>query len=194
MIAFLKGTLVAASNNEALIEVGGIGYRVAMPSLSLSKIGSVGSQVQVLTYMSVREDAVVLYGFSCEEEQSLFEKLITVSGVGSKVALSALSFFEPEALISAIAAQDEKAVQKIPGVGKKMASRIILELKDAFASATVGLYEGMQSSAPVALDSATEVLLSMGFTSQEASLALKGAPEDANESEVIRYALKRLGA
>jgi Holliday junction DNA helicase RuvA len=194
MIAFLKGTLVAASNNEALIEVGGIGYRVAMPSLSLSKIGSVGSQVQVLTYMSVREDAVVLYGFSCEEEQSLFEKLITVSGVGPKVALSALSFFEPEALISAIAAQDEKAVQKIPGVGKKMASRIILELKDAFASATVGLYEGMQSSAPVALDSATEVLLSMGFTSQEASLALKGAPEDANESEVIRYALKRLGA
>ena len=193
MISFIKGTLVSTDEEGAIIEVNGIGYRVSMSYLSLSRLGSVGSQVQVLTYLYVREDALVLYGFYDTEERELFEQLITISGVGPKVALSALSRFEPQELVAAIITQDVAAVQKIPGVGKKTASRIVLELKDALEKQATG-----PLFAPVQIDSqsvsaATDALLSMGFTSAEADLALKGAPEGATDSELLRYALKRLG-
>lgn len=193
MISFIKGTLVATDPEGAIIEVNGIGYRVAMSYNSLAKLGSVGSSVQVLTYLYVREDALVLYGFTSDEERRLFEKLITVSGIGPKVALSALSRFEAPELISAIVAQDVSAVQKIPGVGKKTASRIVLELKDALGQAELGPLFAVAKPVKQSVDAATDALLSMGFTSTEAELALQGAPEDANESELLRYALKRLG-
>lgn len=193
MISFIKGTLVATDVEGAIIEVGGLGYRLAMSYNSLTKLGQIGSQVQVLTYLYVREDALVLYGFASEEERSLFERLITVSGIGPKVALSALSRFEAAELVAAIIAQDVALVQKIPGVGKKTASRIVLELKDALDRGEIGpLFASAQTDARSA-DAATDALLSMGFTSAEAELALKGAPEDASESELLRYALKRLG-
>lgn len=193
MISFIKGTLVATDVEGAIIEVGGLGYRLAMSYNSLTKLGQIGSQVQVLTYLYVREDALVLYGFASEEERSLFERLITVSGIGPKVALSALSRFEAAELVAAIVAQDVALVQKIPGVGKKTASRIVLELKDALDRGEIGpLFASAQTDARSA-DAATDALLSMGFTSAEAELALKGAPEDASESELLRYALKRLG-
>lgn len=193
MISFIKGTLVSTDEEGAVIEVNGIGYRVSMSLISISKLGTVGAQVQVLTYMYVREDALVLYGFFDAEERELFERLITISGVGPKVALSALSRFEPQELIGAIVAQDVAAVQKIPGVGKKTAQRIVLELKDALAQSAAGpLFAPAQPDAQ-SISAATDALLSMGFTSAEAELALKGAPEDANDSELLRYALKRLG-
>ena len=193
MISFIKGTLVATDVEGAIIEVGGLGYRLAMSYNSLTKLGQIGSQVQVLTYLYVREDALVLYGFASEEERSLFERLITVSGIGPKVALSALSRFEAAELVAAIIAQDVALVQKIPGVGKKTASRIVLELNDALDRGEIGpLFASAQTDARSA-DAATDALLSMGFTSAEAELALKGAPEDASESELLRYALKRLG-
>lgn len=193
MISFIKGTLVASDIEGAIIEVNGIGYRVAMSYNSLTKLGQVGSSVQVLTYLYVREDALVLYGFTSDEERSLFEKLITVSGIGPKVALSALSQFEAAELISAIVSQDVSAVQKIPGVGKKTASRIVLELKDALGQVELGpLFVAAKPQAQ-SVDATTDALLSMGFTSAEAELALKGAPAEASESELLRYALKRLG-
>lgn len=193
MISFIKGTLVASDIEGAIIEVNGIGYRVAMSYNSLAKLGQVGSSVQVLTYLYVREDALVLYGFASDEERSLFEKLITVSGIGPKVALSALSQFEAAELISAIVSQDVSAVQKIPGVGKKTASRIVLELKDALGQAELGPLFTAAKPQPQSVDATTDALLSMGFTSAEAELALKGAPAEAGESELLRYALKRLG-
>ena len=161
MISFIRGTLVGSDSESALIEVNGIGYRVAMSYHALSSLGSKGDEVLVLTYLYVREDALVLYGFVDEEERSLFERLITVSG--------------------------------IPGVGKKTASRIVLELKDALGQSEVGPLFATSAGTPQFFEGAADALLSMGFTQTEAELALKDAPADASESELIRYALKRLG-
>ena len=193
MISFIRGTLVGSDSESALIEVNGIGYSVAMSYHALSSLGSKGDEVFVLTYLYVREDALVLYGFVDEEERSLFERLITVSGIGPKVALSALSRFKATELIAAIVSQDVATVQKIPGVGKKTASRIVLELKDALGQSEVGPLFATSTGSSQSFDGAADALLSMGFTQTEAELALKDAPADASESELIRYALKRLG-
>ena len=125
MIAFLKGRLAGKTATAAFVDVNGVGYAVGMSQASLAKLPEAGAPVEVHTYLQVREDAVALYGFLSIEEKALFERLIGVSGVGPKVALAALSVFTPQALVSAIAAQDVAGVSKIPGVGKKTASRII---------------------------------------------------------------------
>ena len=153
--------------------------------------------MEVHTYLQVSDSGIALYGFLTLEEKALFERLIGVGGVGPKVALAALSAFSPAALVAAVQAQDVAAVQRIPGVGKKTASRIILELKGSFDQGIAGLFE---DEAPIAavmaerLAGAREALLSMGFTSAEAEVALKGAPEDGDESVLVQYALKRLGS
>ncbi|MEG0016974.1 MAG: Holliday junction branch migration protein RuvA [Gordonibacter sp.] len=196
MIAFLKGRLAGKSPTIALIEVNGVGYAVAMSQAGLSKLPEAGGSVEVQTYMQVRDDGIALFGFLSHEEKALFERLISVGGVGPKVALAALSVFTPQALASAIASQDVAAVSKIPGVGKKTASRIILELKGSLDQGIAGLFD---SPAPLSatdsrLRAAHEALLSMGFTSAEADLALKGVPEGAAEGVLLQYALKRLGS
>ncbi len=194
MIASLRGTLILKALDSIVLEVGGVGYRIFLSARSMAHVPSVGSETQVLTYLQVREDALILYGFSLQEEKELFERLIGVSGVGPKVALSALSTYEASALISAIAAQDIAAIQRIPGVGKKMASRIVLELKDAFdfsGDIESPLSSGVRSQQ--VRKGVVEALLSMGFTSSEAELALKGSPEEASEPLLLQYALKRLG-
>lgn len=200
MIAFLKGALAGKTATTAYIEVNGVGFAVGMSQASLSKLPELGSPVQVHTYLQVREDGMSLYGFLSLEEQALFEQLIGVSGVGPKVALAALSAFpSPQALASAIAAQDVAAVQRIPGVGKKTASRIILELKGSLDHGLDQLFgaDGQPAAAPAAagasLQAAREALLSMGFTSVEVDLSLKGAAEDADAEALLKYALKRLG-
>ena len=196
MIAFLKGTLAGKTTTTAFIEVSGVGYAVGMSQASLSKLPEAGSAVEVHTYLQVRDDGLSLFGFLSLEEKALFERLISVSGVGPKVALAALSSFTPAGLVSAISAQDVAAVQRIPGVGKKTASRIILELKGSLDQGLAGLFDESEA-APVQAESlkgAHEALLSMGFTAAEADLALKGSPEGADEGRLLQYALKRLGA
>lgn len=199
MIAFLKGALAGKTAACAYIDVQGVGYAVGMSQGALSKLPAVGEPVQVHTYLQVSDNGIVLYGFLTLEEKALFERLIGVSGVGPKVALAALSSFAPEALVAAVQAQDVAAVQKIPGVGKKTASRIILELKGSFDQGLASLFDvsGAPSSAAAAaaerLKGAREALLALGFASAEAEVALKGAPEDADENALIKYALKRLG-
>ncbi|RNL40952.1 Holliday junction branch migration protein RuvA [Paraeggerthella hongkongensis] len=196
MIAFLKGTLAGKTTTTAYIEVSGVGYAVGMSQASLSKLPEAGSAVEVHTYLQVRDDGLSLFGFLSLEEKALFERLISVSGVGPKVALAALSSFTPAGLVSAISAQDVAAVQRIPGVGKKTASRIILELKGSLDQGLAGLFDENEA-APVQAESlkgAHEALLSMGFTAAEADLALKGSPEGADEGRLLQYALKRLGA
>ena len=184
MIAFLKGVLAAKTATTAFIEVNGVGYAVGMSQASLSKLPEAGAAVEVHTFLQVRDDGLSLFGFLTLEEKALFERLIGVGGVGPKVALAALSAFSPAGLVAAVQAQDVAAVQRIPGVGKKTASRIILELKGSFDEGLAGLFD---EAAPA------EALLSMGFTSEEADVALKGAPEGAAESVLLQYALKRLG-
>lgn len=197
MIAFLDGVLAGRTQQAAFIDVGGVGYAVAMSGAALSKLPAVGERVRVLTYLQVSESGIALYGFLSQEEKALFERLITVSGVGPKVALAALSTFSPAALADAIAAQDTALVAKIPGVGKKTASRIILELKGSLDAGLQSLFDSAPEQGSVVeerLKGATEALLSMGFTSAEADIALKGAPEGATESALLQYALKRLGS
>ena len=197
MIAFLRGALAAKSAQGVVVDVGGVGYGVALSQASLSRLPGLGEEVSILTYLQVSESGIALYGFLSEEEKALFERLIAVSGVGPKVALAALSTFSAGALADAIASQDVALVQKIPGVGKKTAQRIILELKGSLDQGIEGLFGRSEDPAAIIderLKGATEALLSMGFTSAEAELALKGAPEGATEAALLQYALKRLGS
>ena len=201
MIAFLKGQLAGKTADCAFVDVSGVGYAVGMSQGALAKLPEVGQPVQVHTYLQVSDNGIALYGFLSLEEKALFERLITVSGVGPKVALAALSAFSPEALVAAVQAQDVAAVQKIPGVGKKTASRIILELKGSFDQGLASLFDAFGQPADVgggaasaaALAGARDALLSLGFASAEAEVALKGAPEGVDENALIKYALKRLG-
>ena len=194
MIAFLEGTVAGKTLASAYINVAGVGFEVGMSSSSLSKLPDTGEAVSVFTYLQVRDDGMALFGFLSLEEKALFEKLIAVSGVGPKVALAALSSYAPAQLADLIAAQDVAAVQRIPGIGKKTASRIILELKGSLDDGLPGLFGEAAPSESAAVAGAREALLSMGFTSAESDLALKNAPEDASEQALLQYALKKLGS
>lgn len=196
MIAFLNGQLAGKTLASAFVDVGGVGYEVAMSQAALAKLPEVGQAVQVRTYMHVSDNGIALYGFLGDGEKAMFEKLIGVSGVGPKMALAALSTFSPPALADAVASQDSALVAKIPGVGKKTAQRIILELKGSFEDVPGGLFAGDSTASVVEerMTGAVEALLSMGFSSAEVELALKGAPEGATESALVKHALKRLGS
>ena len=194
MIAFLDGTVAGKTLTSALINVGGVGFEVGMSGTSLSKLPPAGERVVVHTFLQVRDDGMSLFGFLSLEEKALFEKLITVSGVGPKVALAALSSYSPDQLADLIAMQDVAAVQRIPGIGKKTASRIILELKGSLDQGLDGLFARDEASASKAFEGAKEALLSMGFTTAEIDLSLKGAPDDATETALLQYALRKLGS
>lgn len=195
MISFLRGTVFAKGTQSLVLDVGGVGYSVTMSSRALSEVGAVGQEAVVHTYMQVREDGVFLFGFTSEEERYLFEKLISVSGVGPKVAISALSSYSARDLMTIISTEDNARMAKVPGVGKKTAQRIIVDLKGSFDSfGSVG--EEGEGVAPAVGESSEAVLalLSMGFTAEEASLAFKGYTGSDDVSEMVRYALKRLGS
>lgn len=193
MISFVKGPLVSKTQGAVCVEANGIGYEINMSASGLSKLPSIGEEVLIYTYLQVREDAFVLFGFLSQEEKALFLRLISVSGVGPKVALSALSAYSPQDLIAYITAQDITAISRISGVGKKTASRIVLELKGSIDKDLLGEGSSGASLFSQAMQAASEALLSMGFTSEEVELALKDAPESADESSLLQYALKRLG-
>ncbi|MBR3689495.1 MAG: Holliday junction branch migration protein RuvA [Eggerthellaceae bacterium] len=211
MIAFLNGPLAGISLQAAYVEVGGVGYQVLMSQLSLSRLPEAGSPVRVLTYLQAGESGLALYGFLREDERALFEKLITVSGVGPKVALAALSSYEPADFVAAVAAGDIGAVQKVPGVGKKTASRIILELKGSLDPSALSLFDaaGEPSFAGAAGRPATAVsgsgaggsdyrdvahaLMGMGFSPAEVDLALEDVPAGSSETAALQHALRRLG-
>ena len=198
MIAFLKGTLAGKALAQAYIDVNGVGFAVGMASSSIAKLPDVGERVEIHTYLQVRDDGMALYGFLTMEEKAMFERLIGVSSVGPKIALAALSLYSPSQLAGAIAAQDTARISKVPGIGKKMAQRIILELKGTLEAEgslfATDISSDASSAAGGPRDGAYEALLSMGFTSAEADLALKGAPADGTETALLQYALKRLGS
>ncbi len=209
MIAFLEGTLAGISSQAAYVAAGGIGYQVLMSQLALSKLPEVGKGVRVLTYLQVSESGLSLYGFLREDEKALFERLISVSGVGPKVALAALSTYAPDDFIAAIASQDVAAIQRVPGVGKKTASRIILELKGSVDLASATLFAPADGSSALsgapsqgaggaqrcsaAFKDVSQALLGMGFSPAEVELALEGAPEGAGDTALLQHALRRLG-
>lgn len=194
MIAFLRGKLASKAYDYVVLDVSGVGYKIMLSGQSVSRLPEIGTEIQLLTKMIVKEDDVALYGFKNATEQNVFERLISVSGIGPKAALSILSSYSAEEVIEIIASQDSVRMQKAPGIGKKTASRIILELKDVFAQVGGDLSSQTPSASTSALQGAREALLSMGFTSTEIDLALKDAPSEETETGLLQYALKRLGA
>jgi len=194
MIAYLTGKVVRKAAACALLEVGGVGYKLAMSTGSLSALPAQGDEVTVWTYLYVREDELSLFGFESEEEKETFEQLITVSGVGPKVALATLSALSPAALAQAISVDDVAMISTVPGIGKKTAQRIILDLKDKLGVPDLGASGFARSAgAGAALAETTDALLAMGFSAGEVSAAVKGFDRAGDASALLKYALRRLG-
>lgn len=190
MIAFLSGRVVLKSATIAHIDVGGVGYELHMTTRSLASLPATGDTVTVHTHLHVRDDGISLFGFESTEEKTAFEQLLTVSGVGPKVALATLSAIAPSDLAQAVASEDVALIAGVPGIGKKTAQRIIVDLAGKLE---VGLDRSASTwNAPGAgLAEAREALLSMGFSAAEVSAALKGGSGDAQK--LVRYALARIG-
>lgn len=205
MIVQLTGTLLEVLPSRVVIDVGGVGFELGISATTAAALPQVGtSGVTILTRLIVREDAQELYGFATREERALFDQLRAISGVGPKLALSALSTFTPAQLATIVAQQDISRMAQVPGVGRKKASRLLVELSDVFSKnvelrSLVGLTEPLPlSAAPAAVSietEATEALLSMGFSPQEATLALEGHEEAGATTieKALAYALRRLG-
>ncbi len=190
MIAFLTGRVAGKGVNYALIEVAGVGYRLNMSTGSLAALPAEGDEVTVHTYLHVREDDLSLFGFESVAEKEAFEQLITVSGVGPKVALAILSALTADSLAQAVASEDVALLSSVPGIGKKTAQRIILDLAGKLVGDSGG--EGVRPGAGAAVTEAHDALLAMGFSPAEVAMALKGT--DAKDAEgLLRQALLRLG-
>lgn len=191
MIGFLRGTLLHKNPQELLLDVGGVGYRVLVPISTFCRLGDQGAQAQLLIHTHVREDQLVLYGFATPAELELFEKLISVSGVGPKVALGVLSGIEVEDLVQAIRGNDVARLTRVPGVGKKTAERLILELKDRIAGLHGGTAEP-QAPSPKRTD-LLSALANLGYSAAEADRAatevLRLQP-DASLGDLLRDALR----
>jgi len=169
VIAGIEGVLKSRGEDWAVVDVGGVSFRIQAPASTMKKLGSPGSRVQLSTHLHVREDNLSLYGFSSAEELELFELLINVSGIGPRTALAILSTFSPERFEAAIARGDTETLSSVPGVGKKTAARLALELKGKFEKAGV---QWLSSH-----DDVRAALISLGYTAAEANAATANLPD-----------------
>ncbi len=199
MFAYIKGTLEAKSNDSIIVEAGGIGYRIFTALSTINGVGQFGSQVKIYTHYYVREDIAALYGFHTMEELGLFDMLISVSGVGPKAAISMISTLSPSRFALAVVSQDTKTLSKAPGIGPKMAQRIILELKDKISKEQLtagGMSEDIpafENGSPTPAAEAVSGLMVLGYSSFEASGAVsKAYQEGMGVEELIMKALKSL--
>lgn len=188
MIGRLSGMLLEKRPPLVLIDVQGVGYEVDVPMSSFYNLPAVGERVTLLTHFVVREDAQLLYGFLTAKERDAFRVLIRITGVGPKMALSLLSGLSVDELAQAVALQESGRLTRVPGIGKKTAERLLLELKGKIADA---LPVVASSPAGVAHD-ALNALLALGYSDKEALPALKQLPEDLSLEDAIRQALKLL--
>lgn len=188
--------------SAAVIDVGGVGYEVGISATTAAGLPPAGDEVRLYTRMRISNDAVALFGFLTASERMVFDRLISVSSVGPRLALSVLSKFSVEQLYTVVLSEDAKAMATVPGVGKKTAQRLILELKGTFAKerGLVGADLPAAGQLPIGapdrgvLEDAREALLSMGFSPQETDLALEGYDgRDMRVEDVLAAALKRLG-
>lgn len=196
MIGSIKGSVGYLGPDFCLIETaGGVGYRVFMPAAHLAQL-ALGAQVKVHTHTAVREDAILLYGFLSQEYYALFELLLGVSGVGPKMALGILSAIKPDAFYLAVQSRDVKTLTKLPGIGKKTAERMLLELKDKVGpitgEAVSDFGESVAAGGSGAVAEAMEALASLGYSNSEIMPVLKQIPDADKLSgeEVLRQALK----
>lgn len=190
LISSVRGALEGVGPDWADVAIGGITLRVNAPATSIEALGQVGSSVQMFTSLQVREDSLSLYGFDTAEARLTFETLIGISGIGPRVALSILSIFKPDALAAAVESGDIKSFTAVPGVGRKTASRILLELKGK-------LELDLSEAGATGLDADTlDALTALGYTSVEAREALAALPNDGNRTaeDNVRLALERLAS
>ena len=190
MFYYLNGTVALIDQNLAVIDCGGVGYKCFTSNYTLAQLQP-GKAAKLFTHCNVREDAFDIFGFSTREELRCFELLLTVSGVGTKAALAILSVITPDQLTLAVLTQDEKTLTMAQGVGKKMASRILLELKDKFGGAQ------LEAGVPIALGSktaeASAALAALGYSQSEIGQALKGVDvEQLPVEEIVRQALRAM--
>jgi holliday junction DNA helicase RuvA len=190
MIGRIQGILVSVHPPRLLVDCHGIGYEVDVPMSTLYQLPQAGQQITLLTHFQVREDAQQLFGFATETEREAFRQLIKISGVGSRTALAVLSGMSVNELAQAIALQEAGRLTQVPGIGKKTAERLCLELKGKLAPDL-----GITGGKPQAIEASSEVLqalLALGYSEKEALLALKQIPPDTNVSDGIRMGLKYL--
>ena len=190
MIGRIEGRLLEKNPPTLLVDAGGVGYEIDVPMSTLYNLPAVGERVTLLTHMVVREDAHLLYGFGTADERGAFRELIKISGVGSRTALAVLSGMSVTELAQAITLQEAARLTRVPGIGKKTAERLLLELKGK-----LGAPLGNAAGAGTPVDAAADViraLLALGYSEKEAALAARQVPAGANVSDGIRLALKSL--
>ena len=187
MIAVLEGEVLEKGADRVVIGVGGVGYEVLVPTSVLASLPPTGKTAQVHTRMVVREDSISLYGFAETRQRALFDLLTGVTGVGPKVALAFLSVMRPASLTRAIANGDAAALTIVPGVGKKVAQRVVIDLRERLGG------EGdLPAEGPLA--DVRDALLALGLTSQEAAEALRGIEDDGRAADdLLREALRKVG-
>jgi Holliday junction DNA helicase RuvA len=189
MIGKLSGTLIEKQPPQVLVDCHGVGYEVDVPMSTFYNLPAVGSPVSLLTHFVVREDAQLLYGFGTATERDTFRQLIRISGVGPRTALGVLSGMSVEELARAVTEQSPGRLVKVPGIGKKTAERLLLELKGKLGA-------DLGTAVPGAVGDAhhdiQQALMALGYNDREAALALKSLPADIGVSEGIKQALKAL--
>jgi Holliday junction DNA helicase RuvA len=196
MIASLRGNVLLTGSDHAIIETNGVGYQVFAPKPVLQTIGAANGEVLVYTYLHVREDALVLYGFSSPEQRAFFETLIGVTGVGPRMALGLLSAAPLDQIHLAIASENTTLLSQVPGIGKKTAARLVLELKGKIdLSKVMPAGTTVTPAANVLNSELQEILTSLGYSALEAQSAVSSLPPDApNEiEERLRLALRYFG-
>ena len=196
MISSVRGKLIFCDSQVAVVECGGVGFKCYSSLNTLSTLPKVGSEVFLNTYLSVREDALDLYGFATVEEMECFKLLTSVSGVGAKIGIAMLSDYTPDKITFFIASGDSKALTKTTGVGPKLAQRIVLELKDKLSGGSISLSSDTIAVENIGKTSATSeavaALVALGFSQSEASLAVSKLDPTLPTDELIKGGLKNL--
>lgn len=192
MISRLTGKLVEKNPPQIVIDVNGVGYEADVSMQTFYNLPPVGESVQLFTQLIIREDAHLLFGFATAEERKTFRQLIKVSGIGAKTALGILSAMTADELARAVAEEDVKRLSSAPGIGKKTAERMVLELRGKLVAHTVT--DGLFAAAPAAdeTEDIVSTLLALGYSEREAKAAVKGVPKGTNVGEGVRLALKNL--
>ena len=192
MIGFLRGTLVVKQPPVLVLDVNGVGYELSAPMSTFYELPAVGDEIMLLTHLLVREDAQVLYGFINEDERLLFRSLLRVSGIGAKIALAILSGISAEGFVHCVRSEDTATLIKVPGIGRKTAERLIVEMRDRIGSTPEGAATAnAMSGAGKSVEEAYGALVALGYKPAESTRLLKNIDTDGLGAEqIIRLALK----
>lgn len=196
MISYVTGVLTEIYDKMVVLEAGGIGYGINVPSTVISSLPGIGGGVKLYTHFHVTEDSQKLYGFLSPSDRELFCSLITISGIGPKVALGIMSYMSPDALRIAVLSEDEKSLSKVPGLGPKTAKKVILELKDKFSINDISPSgsDSFATATPGAREDALAAMVAMGYSASQALTAIEGIGDISgmDSGEILGLALRRM--